>query len=146
MRGGDAFAGQTPVRSFRDIMAEQALAKENAEVRHSITVVDCVIFTPSHHPRSIVKEVVFNILPLLSCALILFDPYSPYLSIPVLPATKPRASQTLKDSSFCSYMSTPCLTNEVREMRLHFAGAFCHVIHSYFVIVQSIAVPYEVKP
>ncbi|CAM9498712.1 unnamed protein product [Ectocarpus sp. 6 AP-2014] len=28
IRGGDAFAGQTPTRSFRDIMAEQALAKE----------------------------------------------------------------------------------------------------------------------
>ncbi|CAN0472364.1 unnamed protein product, partial [Hapterophycus canaliculatus] len=33
IRGGDAFAGQTPTRSFRDIMAEQALAKEKDQVR-----------------------------------------------------------------------------------------------------------------
>eukprot|EP00903_Cladosiphon_okamuranus_P007767 g7522.t1 len=32
IRGGDAFAGQTPTRSFRDIMAEQALAKEKDQI------------------------------------------------------------------------------------------------------------------
>lgn len=32
MRGGDAFAGQTPQRSYKDIMAEQQLAKEKDQV------------------------------------------------------------------------------------------------------------------
>ncbi|CAN0467971.1 unnamed protein product [Discosporangium mesarthrocarpum] len=31
---GDAFSGQTPVRSYKDIMAEQALAKEKDAVSH----------------------------------------------------------------------------------------------------------------
>ena len=35
VRGGDAFSGKTPTRSFRDIMAEQALAKEKDQVRQS---------------------------------------------------------------------------------------------------------------
>lgn len=42
LRGGDAFAGQTPTRSFKDIMAEQALAKEDKVI--SSLIVSVVLF------------------------------------------------------------------------------------------------------